>query len=207
MIYYLIPARSGSKDWPEKNRKLFSITADLLVNHGFDVIVSTNDNEIMRMAKNRGFSVIKRPDELATDTADMLGVIRHVAEAAHLLENDFIVLLYLTSPGRTMKDIADAFQLLRKSRAPSLVCRTPAKTNPYMCVHEDGRPVVIHNYCRRQDYPPCYEIRHHVAIYKVSEIGKLNKQLFNCDTAWLNIPNPVDIDTEDDFNKAIKTEN
>src|SRR4030042_4309061 len=187
MIYYLIPARKGSKEWPEKNRKLFGITADLLIDHGFDVIVSTDDNEIMRMAKNRGFSVIVRPDELATDTADMLGVMKHVSEKANLLGNDFIFLLSLTSPGRTMKDIADAFQLLRKSGAPSLVCRTLAKTSPYMCVHEDGRPVLTQNYYRRQDYPNCYEIRHHVAIYKVSEIYKLNKHLFNRDTALFGI--------------------
>jgi CMP-N-acetylneuraminic acid synthetase len=207
MIYYLIPARSGSKGWPDKNRKLFSVTADLLIDHGFDVIVSTDDHEIMRMAKNRGFSVIMRPDELATETADMLGVIKHVAEKANLLGNDFIVLLYLTSPGRTMKDIADAFQLLRKSGASSLVCRTLAKTSPYMCVHEDGRPVITHNYYRRQDYPKCYEIRHHVAIYKVSEIYKLNKQLFNRATAWMDIPDPIDVDTVGDYKKEFKTEN
>lgn len=199
MIYFLIPARSGSKGFPGKNRKLFKYTANLVTDRGPDVLVSSDDDEILKMAVARGFTAIRRPDYLAADTADMQGVMKHAAESANLHDEDIIVLLYLTSPGRTHNDITRAFTLFHNSNASSLVCRTPAKSSPYMCIYADGSPVIQHDFYRRQDYPECFEIRHHVAIYKVLEIGKLNKQLYNSDTVWLDISDPIDIDFEKDY--------
>lgn len=199
MIYFLIPARAGSKGFPGKNRKLFGYTANLVYDRGSTVLVSSDDSEILAMANKRGFTVIERPAELATDSSDMLCVLTHVVNAARLNDDDVIVLLYLTSPGRTRADLMSAFSLFYNSKASSLVCRTPAKTSPYMCIYADGQPVIQHDLYRRQDYPACFEIRHHVAIYKVSEIGKLNKLLFNSDTVWLDIADPVDVDHEKDF--------
>jgi CMP-N-acetylneuraminic acid synthetase len=199
MIYFLIPARSGSKGFPGKNKKLFKYTANLVADRGHDVIVSSDDDEILKMAKDRGFTAIERPDHLARDTADMVAVLKHVVMTANLHDEDIIVLLYLTSPGRTHNDITQAFTIFYNSNALSLVCRTPAKSSPYMCIYADGSPVIQHDFYRRQDYPECFEIRHHVAIYRVSEIGKLNKLLFNNNTIWMDIPDPDDIDHEKDF--------
>lgn len=199
MIYFLIPARAGSKGFPGKNRLLFGYTANLVADLGPAVLVSSDDDEILAMAKARGFTAIRRPDYLASDTADMRGVLEHAAESANLHDEDIIVLLYLTSPGRTRADLMQAFTLFYNTKASSLVCRTPAKTSPYMCIHADGSPVVDHEFYRRQDYPECFEIRHHVAIYKVSEIDKLNKLLFNSGTAWMDISDPDDIDHECDY--------
>jgi CMP-N,N'-diacetyllegionaminic acid synthase len=199
MTFFLIPARAGSKGWPGKNRKLFDITARLVSGLDGIVLVSTDDDNIKQKASQYHFTVIDRPAEYAADTADMIGVLKHTADSANLHDDDIIILLYLTSPGRTADDITNAYRLFRDSGARSLVCRVPAKTNPYMCIYGDGSPVIAHDFYRRQDYPQCYEIRHHVAIYCVSEIAKLNKQLFNSDTVWMDITDPIDVDYEKDF--------
>lgn len=199
MIYFLIPARRGSTGMPGKNRLLFKYTANLVSEHEKAVIVTTDDHDIMLRAEYNNFTVVERPAELATSKADMKSVLLHAAKKTNLHDNDIIVLLYLTSPGRTREDMISAINLFISSNASSLVCRTPAKTNPYMCIHENGQQVIHHNLYRRQDYPKCYEIRHHVAVYKVSEIKNLNNLLFNDRTVWMDIPPPIDIDYERDY--------
>lgn len=199
MIYFLIPARAGSKGFPGKNRKLFCYTADIVDGRGPAVLVTSDDPAILDMARSRGFTAIERPAFLAADTSDMVGVLEHAAMVANLHDDDIMVLLYLTSPGRTREDLQRAFSLFYNSGATSLVCRAPAKTSPYMCVYSDGRPVISHELYRRQDFPECFEVRHHVAIYRVAEIPTLNKLLFNNRTVWMDIPSPVDVDYEKDF--------
>lgn len=207
MIYYLIPARKGSKGWPGKNRMLFKYTAELVRVFRSAVIVSTDDDEIFAAAEDYGFSAIRRPADLAADTSDMISVLKHAAESKGMFDDDIIVLLYLTSPGRTISDLNRALEMFTASGSTSLVCRTPAKTSPYMCIYENGRPVINHNLYRRQDYPKCFEIRHHVAIYKVGEIPRLNNLLFNDYTTWMDIPDPVDVDYEKDFLSFIEHKN
>lgn len=207
MIYYVIPARKGSKGFPGKNRILFKYTAELVRVFGRAVLVSSDDDEILYAAENYGFTAIRRPDEISGDNADMISVLQNVVEFKDMLPDDVIVLLYLTSPGRTISDMNRALEIFHSSGAPSLVCRTPAKTSPYMCIYENGRPVINHNLYRRQDYPKCFEIRHHVAIYRVGEIPRLNNLLFNDYTTWMDIPDPVDVDYEKDFLSFIEHKN
>ncbi len=69
----------------------------------------------------------------------------------------------------------------------------------YLFIDENGKQIIKHDFYRRQDYPLCYEITHYVAIYRVSEIKKLNKQLFNDDTTWWDIEDKLDVDYEKDF--------
>ena len=51
MIYYVIPARKGSKGLPFKNRKLFDITAKTIPDDAKPhTIVSTDDEHISELA-------------------------------------------------------------------------------------------------------------------------------------------------------------
>jgi len=43
MIWYVIPAREGSKGLPSKNRLLFNFTAETVKSVNQDVIVTTDD--------------------------------------------------------------------------------------------------------------------------------------------------------------------
>ena len=104
----VIPARGGSKGIPGKNLKVlagnplvaWSILAAQHAKCSFypdEIYVSTEDVEIAKVAIQYGASVIKRPDELATDDATTLEVLQHTIS---VIDCDVIVLLQPTSPVR-----------------------------------------------------------------------------------------------------------
>ena len=82
----IIPARGGSKRIPKKNIKLFkgkpiiywSIKTAIKTNCFDRIIVSTDDNEIARLAKDFGAEVpFKRPKNLSDDFTNTKDVINH----------------------------------------------------------------------------------------------------------------------------------
>lgn len=125
-ILGLIPARGGSKGVPGKNKKL--LAGKPLVIHTIEaalsssltrLIVSTDDSSIAALAQDAGASVpFMRPDELATDTAKSIDVVKHTLNAMEELEGrqyDAIMLLQPTAPFRTAADIDAAIRLLEAS--------------------------------------------------------------------------------------------
>lgn len=122
----LIPARKGSQRCPHKNIKclggkpLIEWTIDAAKTSGVldKIVVSTDDNEVERIAERRFVGVIRRPDELAQASTPMMDVVHHSLEK---YEADVIVLLQPTSPFRTAEDIRDAYRLFKDKRATSLV--------------------------------------------------------------------------------------
>lgn len=105
MILGITPARGGSKGIPRKNIK--SIAGKPLIGWTIEAakkskfidryLVSTEDDEIARIAQSFGAEVLRRPAELATDKADTLDVLKH---ALGLIPSDTLVLLQATSPVR-----------------------------------------------------------------------------------------------------------
>jgi CMP-N-acetylneuraminic acid synthetase len=105
MILGITPARGGSKGIPRKNIKVIAgkpllawtieaIKGSSLVDR---YVVSTEDEEIARVAGSYGAEVLKRPPELATDKSDTLDVLQH---AIGEIPCDIVVLLQATSPIR-----------------------------------------------------------------------------------------------------------
>jgi CMP-N-acetylneuraminic acid synthetase len=111
-VLAVIPARRGSKGLPLKNLRLLdgvplivhSIRAALAASGVTTVVVSTEDEEIAGIAEAHGATVVKRPAELATDTAQNNAVVRHAIEARGAVEK-VVVLLQPTSPLRTAAQI------------------------------------------------------------------------------------------------------
>lgn len=106
MILGLIPARGGSKGVPKKNIKIingkplivWTIESAKKSKRIDKVVVSTDSDEIAAIASECGAEVLKRPDELATDTSSTQDVM------VHALRNyiaDTLVLLQPTSPYRS----------------------------------------------------------------------------------------------------------
>ena len=96
----LIPARGGSKGIPNKNIKGFcgkpliqwTIEKAFASSLADEVLVSTDDKKIARVAESCGASVpFLRPPALATDTSSAISVILHAID--HL--PDFTDLLLL----------------------------------------------------------------------------------------------------------------
>lgn len=198
MIYYVIPAREGSKGLKHKNRKLFNYTISIIPKEYYsNVIVTTDDNEIKKMAN--GFKVIDRPEHLSNDTASIKDVLMHVS--GEMKEDDLIVMLYLTYPKRVFEHVRSAIKYFYDNNAKSLLCKEEVKTHPYLCIYDDGSQIVTHNLYRRQDYPTCYEISHYIAIVKVSEIKNLNNNIYNNETVFYHIDRVIDVDTIQDFER------
>ncbi len=133
-ILAIIPARGGSKGLPRKNilpllgKPLIAWTIkQALASKYLDkVMVSTDDEEIARIAKDHGAEVpFLRPPELATDTAKTIDVIYHALafyKERGIIFN-YLALLEPTSPLRAEGDIDKSIKLLadHEAEADSLV--------------------------------------------------------------------------------------
>lgn len=123
-----IPARGGSKGIPGKNKKLFcgkplvQWSIDQAKESGvFDkIVVSSDDKDILRIAKNCGVEVDKRDPELAKDETKLDDVMW---EYFMRPENKckYICLLQPTSPLRTVEDIKAGFTEIKKHKWWSVV--------------------------------------------------------------------------------------
>lgn len=116
----VIPARGGSKRIPRKNIKEFcgkpmiAWSIETAIGSGvFDrVIVSTDDDEIARVAKEFGAEVpFLRPRELATDFVGTTEVIGHAAKWAidRSCKLSAVCCIYATAPFIQVEDIRRAW--------------------------------------------------------------------------------------------------
>ena len=115
----IIPARGGSKGVPRKNiRPLagrpvidYAIEAARCVPAIDRCVVSTDDDEIARIARAAGVNVVMRPPDLAKDDTPTLPVLQHVVQILREREGytcDAVVTLQPTSPLRTARHVAEA---------------------------------------------------------------------------------------------------
>ncbi len=177
-IIGVIPARGGSKSIPLKNLKDFCgkpLIAWSIIsakNSKLDrVIVSTDNPEIARMAKEYGAEVpFIRPSDLAQDTVGMEPVLKHAYEWLKNNENydaDAIMLLQSTSPLRQSFHIDEMIKTFIESGADSVISvnETPANHTPYWTLVKNKEGIVTlwdgtplrDMLIRRQDFPKkCY---------------------------------------------------
>ena len=123
----IIPARGGSKRLPRKN--LLDLCGKPLIAHSIEaaqkskymskVVVSSDDEEILNIAKEYKADFIKRPDELASDTATTFDALKHTLE--NVGKYDYVVLLQPTSPLRSEKHINEAIELLEEKNADAII--------------------------------------------------------------------------------------
>lgn len=125
MSLCVIPARGGSKRIPRKNIKTFhgkpmiawSIEAAIQSNVFDQIIVSTDDEEIARIAVEHGATVpFMRPDTLSDDYANTTAVIAHACDWSieEGLDPEFVCCLYATAPFVRAEDLAEAHRVISK---------------------------------------------------------------------------------------------
>jgi CMP-N-acetylneuraminic acid synthetase len=123
-ILGIIPARKGSLGI--KNKNLRTIGGKSLVQIAIDnakksainyLVVTSNDERIIRIAKKNNIAFIKRPERLSLTNSKTIDVVLHAIK--YLKKNklyfDAIMLLQPTSPFRSFKDINNAISLLKKN--------------------------------------------------------------------------------------------
>ncbi len=140
----IILARGGSKRLPKKNTKLlggkpligYTIEAALGSAYFDRIILSTDDDEAMAIAKSYGIEVpFTRPAELAGDAVTDFPVFEHALQWLEEHEGykpDMIVQLRPTSPLRTSRHIDAAIELLADHpEAHSVRTVTEPEQSPY----------------------------------------------------------------------------
>lgn len=144
----VIPARGGSKGLPGKNIRMlngkpliaWSIEAALESSVTDRVLVSTDSEEIGRVAEEWGCEVSDRPAELATDESTTIEVLQHLYNVIPGVES--MILLQPTSPLRDTGLIDRCFGIYTKGSYSNLA-------TGYWCKYKEFGS---HNNLRRQDY-------------------------------------------------------
>jgi len=129
----VIPARGGSKGVPRKNlipiggRPLLEWTIEAALNCPYveRAVVSSEDDEILALARAHGAEPLKRPPELASDSANVKPVLQHALleyKKSHSSMPHYVTFLQPTSPLRTSVHLTRAFEaLLKNPNADALV--------------------------------------------------------------------------------------
>lgn len=214
-IVAIIPARGGSKGIPRKNLINFlgkplmqwSIEAALKSKYITDVVVSSDDDEILNEAKkNNSVFRIKRPSELAQDNSKTEPVLAHVLESLKDRDFDFLILLQPTSPLRTSKEIDLAFEKIVNSNANSLISVCELEHHPYKSFKIDDKGYlkgIINNdfpFFPRQELPKTYRANGAIYIIKVEDFLKHKSLLTNKTIHYkMSQEQSLDIDTLDDL--------
>lgn len=134
----LVPARGGSKRVPRKN--LARVGGKTLVRRALEttvaagcfatVALSSDDDEILANAAELDVVAVRRPDELATDTAHVRDVVRH---ALHVLDDPaepfgVVAVIQCTAPFTSPEDVSATVDLLERTGAEAAV--TVARIHP-----------------------------------------------------------------------------
>ena len=222
-ILAIIPARGGSKGIPGKNIKdlagkpliVHSIEASLkcpLVNR---TVVSTDDDKIAEVSIAHGAQVIKRPNELATDSSLVIDAIRYTVRRVEEEgeDVDIVILLEPTSPFRRAEDLEKCIQVLLENKADSVATFTGSDISPNRLwrVSEDIVEPYIEGaipWLPRQKQPKAHELTGQiyglskkVLFEKEDSISLLLGRIFPVITPR---ETALDIDTELDFIVAEK---
>lgn len=134
-VIAIIPARGGSERIPGKN--LLPLAGIPILAHSIlharsskyidEVIVSTEDEEITRVALKYGAEVITRTQELSSATATSESALIHVLDERKKQgkeDPELVVFLQCTSPVRKEDDIDNAIEQLIEEDADSLFSAT-----------------------------------------------------------------------------------
>lgn len=211
----IIPARGGSKRLPRKNVLdlagkpliVWSIEAGLKSKYIDELVVSSDDEEILEISKDLGVKTIKRPDILASDTAATFDVIKHTIE--NFKKYDYIVLLQPTSPLRDENNIDEAIELSESKNADAVisVCEVEHPTQWNMSLSDgDDMSGFVKNIDTKRSQEQEKHYRLNGAIYICNTKTLLKEKTFflkeNIFAYKMSRENSVDIDEELDFKMA-----
>lgn len=215
-----ICCRGGSKGVAGKNirpingRPLLSYSIEQARASGLfsAIAVSSDADSILNVAQEYGADIlVKRPDELAGDSAPKIPAIRHCVQEVERIENcryDICVDLDATSPLRSVADIVGAVALFEEAKCTNVISGAPARRSPYFnlveintagvaCLSKTMNPPVI----RRQDAPSCYDMNASIYVWDRKALIENGAGVFCQDTRLFVMPEErsVDIDSELDF--------
>ncbi len=216
-ILAIIPARGGSKGVPRKNirilagKPLIAWTLEEAKRSKYidKCIVSTEDEEIKSVAEAWGGNVpFMRPMELAQDNTPGIEPVLHAIKM--LPGYDFVVLLQVTSPLRTVEDIDGAIAYCLNRDCESCVSVTEVEHSPYWMyqidIQDQLKPILKiekEKSFQRQKLPKVYQLNGAVYVASVEFVQK-EQEFIGEETLGYVMPQErsYDIDTMMDFEVA-----
>ncbi|MBN3575777.1 cytidylyltransferase domain-containing protein [Vibrio neptunius] len=218
--YAFIFVRGGSKGLPGKNIKPlagkplleYSIETAKASSSISKVFVSTDDDEIAKVAIAAGAELIERPSELATDTSAEWHSWRHAINWVQDKFGNFdrFISLPATSPLRSVEDVESSLIRLEQDSADICISVTPAIRSPFFNMvtrTEQGLVELVSkpegDVTRRQDAPEVFDIT--TVIYTTTPHYVLqNFGIFSGKVTSIEVPKhrAVDIDDIYDFKLA-----
>lgn len=213
-ILAIIPARSGSKGLKDKNIKkinkkpmiVYTISSALESKIFEDIVVSTDSAEYAEISKKNGATVpFLRPNKLSDDKSTSCDVILHTLEEMEKLGKyyDYFMLLQPTSPLRTSSDVVNAYRLLKKKNANSVISVTEADHSPlWMNTIDDNLNIDDfldkQNNKRRQELKKYYRLNGAIYLVKVDFFKKYKNYYKKNSFAYI-MPKERSIDVDDEF--------
>ena len=213
----IIPARGGSKGLTGKNLKIlcgfpliyYTIKAALKSSGISRVIVSTEDEEIARVAKQFGAEVpFMRPASLATDDSLAIDTYKYTVDKLIIDEGVDIVeymVLLPTSPLRDASDISNAIKIFQEKKADSVISVTKEDKPISWFKKLDAEGRILENNItlkNRQDEDDYYCPNGSIYIFKKELIDEGKYYSKNTYAFVMPKSKSVDIDTKVDFNYA-----
>lgn len=211
----IITARGGSKRIPRKNVKEFcgkpilqySIEAALASGIFDEVMVSTDDEEIARIAKEAGASVpFMRSEKTSNDYATTADVLMEVLGKYQELEQQFsyTCCIYPTAPFVTKEKLQSAFEKIKEQKASQLTPVVAYSFPPQRCVViREGKIEMLHpehRNTRSQDLESYYHDCGQFYFYDTKELIKQNGTITeNIIPMVLSELEVQDIDNESDW--------
>ncbi|NOR68213.1 MAG: acylneuraminate cytidylyltransferase [Methylomarinum sp.] len=210
-VLIIIPARGGSKGIPRKNLRslagkpllYYSVKMAFRSCYKPDVYVSSDDEEILTIAKKLGSKVIHRDASKAQDQTTLDPVIYDAykqAEAKEKKSYDVIITLQPTSPLLKTSSLDSAIEkLIQNSDIDTVIS---AKIDTHLTWKQrDGR--FVPNYekrVNRQFLEPIYKETGGFLITRKTKITETNRIGKNVELHLLSEGEAIDIDTYEDWN-------
>ncbi len=211
----IIPAKGSSKRLPKKNilpflgRPTIYYTIDAAMESGLfdEVVVSSEDEEVIACISNLGCNIHRRAANLASDTARVVDVIRDVLDwcARKNKHFDCLCCLYPTAPLRDAGDIKESYKLLVSRKADYAIGVTEYEHSPFFAFN------INHNSMIERRWPDQAALPHWEKPPVVVDNGSLywmkvdiflkTGTMTGHNTVGYKMPREksVDIDTEEDF--------
>ncbi|MBJ6137372.1 cytidylyltransferase domain-containing protein [Marinobacter litoralis] len=211
----VIPARGGSKRLPRKNLLplggkpmiCWTIEAALAANLGARILVTSDDEEILEIARqyrSQGVAAHKRPSKLATDTASTVDVLIDAVHAERRVgcDPETVVLLQPTSPLRNAGDIRDALECFRENGQNNTVVTVCEVDHPTAWTGTIGDGCKLEGIDlsgkRSQDYQKEYRLNGAVYVAQVSML-LTTKSLFSESLIASVMPRERSLDIDDEL--------
>lgn len=203
-----IPARGGSKRLPGKNLMEFAGKPLLFYSIMFakksgsfsHIIVSSDDDEILRYAESLGVTALKRPDSIAGDFSPTISAAQHALASLAGVDASAFVTLQPTNPARVFDHLSRAFEIFYKGEEPAVI--TVSEVSKKLGLLKEGKwqPQFYKPGQRSQDIEKLYYENGNLYISKPELIRSGSIFGTNSETLVIDaIPFAIDIDTMEDF--------